>query len=390
MGIRELNRKLQDFLRPKRLALGRFFWDRKGNSSFLWFLFNKEKPRLEQEGKNRNQKIENKNLIENQEIKSILFIRNDGKIGDMIINTLMFREIKKVYPEIKIGVVTRGANKQVIANNPHVDKIYDYSKSDKALKVLANEIAGEKYDLLIDFSEILRVKQMKFINLCKARLNMGLNKADWSLFDVSVEYRRIDLHITRRYEEYLNILGIKNPDLSYDIHLSKEEEIFGKEFRKKVKEKKLICINPYGASKYRTFNKEKIKEIVEVVLKKEDTAVTFVYSPDKLEEMKKIVENIGSKRIYLNENIRSILDTASIIKTSDLVITPDTSIVHLGVALEKKMIAIYRSDEGSGELNSLVWGSNSIKVKQIYAKPSLGENEEADINEFDVKEIKLN
>ncbi len=371
MGIRELNRKLQDFLRPKRLALGRFLWDRKKTI------------------KNEQLKIENKKLIENQNIKSILFIRNDGKIGDMIINTLMFREIKKVYPQIKIGVVTRGANRQVIANNPHVDVIYDYSKSDRELKKLANEISGEKYDLLIDFSEMLRVKQMKFINLCRARVNMGLNKADWSLFDVSVEYRVTDKHITDRYKEYLKILGIKNPDLSYDIHLSEENLKFGIEFRERIKEKKIICINPYGASKYRTLNEKKIKEIVGVILK-EDTAVTFVYSPDKLEELKKIVEEMGSKRIYLNENISSIMDTASILKNCDLIITPDTSIVHLGVALDKKMAAIYRSDEGSGELNSIVWGANSVKVKQIYAKPSLARNEEADINEFDVEEIELN
>ncbi|UUV19293.1 glycosyltransferase family 9 protein [Fusobacteria bacterium ZRK30] len=372
MGIRELNRKLQDFFRPKRLALGRFLWDRK------------------KQEKTNKEKIKNdNNLIKNLDIKSILFIRNDGKIGDMIINTLMFREIKKVYPQIKIGVVTRGANRQVIANNPHVDKIYDYSKSDRELKNLANEISTEKYDLLIDFSEMLRVKQMKFINLCRARVNMGLNKADWSLFDVSVEYRVTDKHITDRYKEYLKILGIKNPDLSYDIHLSEENLKFGMEFRERIKEKKLICINPYGASKYRTLNKNKIKEIVGVILKEEDTAVTFVYSPNKLEELKKIVEDMDTKRVCLNENIGSILDTASIIKVSDFIITPDTSIVHLGVALDKKMVAIYRSDEGSGELNSLVWGANSAKVKQVYAKPGLGENEEANVNEFEIEEIEL-
>ncbi|WP_028854927.1 glycosyltransferase family 9 protein [Psychrilyobacter atlanticus] len=372
MGIRELNRKLQDFLRPKRLALGRFLWDRK-----------KTEKNSKEEMKNDN------NLIKNLDIKSILFIRNDGKIGDMIINTLMFREIKKVYPQIKIGVVTRGANRQVIANNPHVDKIYDYSKSDRELKNLANEISSEKYDLLIDFSEMLRVKQMKFINLCRARINMGLNKSDWTLFDVSVEYRVTDKHITDRYKKYLEILGILKPDLSYDIHLSEENLKIGIEFRERIKEKKIICINPYGASKYRTLNENKIKEIVGVILKEEGTAVTFVYSPDKLVELKKIVKEVDTKKVYLNENISSILDTASIIKVSDLIITPDTSIVHLGVALDKKILAIYRSDEGSGELNSLVWGANSTKVKQIYAKPSLGENEEADVNEFDVEEIKL-
>ena len=395
MGVRELNRKLQDFLRPKRLALGRILWDRKelslSNSSLRSQLLKSDVTKSDfkcekTEKVGANYKI---NIIKNMDIKSILFIRNDGKIGDMIINTLMFREIKKVYPKIKIGVVTRGANKQVIINNPHVDKIYNYSKSNCDLKRLAKEIEDEKYDLLIDFSEMLRVKQMKFINLCRARINMGLNKVDWNLFDVSVEYTRMDQHITHRYEEYLNVLGIKKSDLSYDVYLSKKEVEFGGMFRKTIKEKKLICINPYGASKYRTLNKEKIIEIVGQILKNEDTAVTFVYPPDKLVELKKIVEEIDSNRVYLNENIRSILDTASIIKVSDLIITPDTSIVHLGVALDKKMVAIYRSDEGSGELNSLVWGANSFEVKQIYARGSIRENEETDINEFHVEEIEF-
>jgi len=371
MGIRELNRKLQDFLRPKRLAFGRWLWDRKNTMN------------------NKQSTMHNGELIKKEDIKSILFIRNDGKIGDMIINTLMFREIKKVYPKTKIGVVTRGANKQVIINNPHVDKIYDYSKSNKEIKKLANEIAGERYDLLIDFSEMLRVKQMKFINLCKARINMGLNKEDWKLFDVSVNYKVIDKHITDRYKKYLEILGIKKSDLSYDIHLSEKEEKFGLDFRRKIKEEKLICINPYGASKYRTLNKGKIKEIVKLILEKKKNAVTFVYPPDKLEELKEIVEELNDKRIYLNENIKSIMDTASILKVSDLIITPDTSIVHLGVALDKEMIGIYRSDEGAEELNSIVWGPNSNKVKQIYAKPSLEKSEEADINEFDVKQIEF-
>jgi ADP-heptose:LPS heptosyltransferase len=360
--LSKINRVLQDWFRPKRLAIGRYFWDRKDN------------------------KIEN---IDMDKVKKILFLRYDGKIGDMIINTFMFREIKKVYPDIEIGVVARGANRQVIENNPNVDKIYEYDKNSKKIKSLAKKIKEENYDLLIDFSEMLRVNQMKFINLCEAVVNMGLNKTDWNLFDVSVEYGDREKHITNRYKEYLEILGVKNPNLSYDINLSEKDEYFGKIFRETIKEKKLICINPYGASKYRTLNKEKVKEIVELILKEKDTAITFVYSPDKLVKLKKILEEIDSERVYLNENICSILDTASIIKVSDLIITPDTSIVHLGVALDKKMVAIYRSDEGSGDLNSIVWGANSVKVKQIYAKPSLIENEEADINEFHVEEIEI-
>ena len=37
--------------------------------------------------------------------KKILFLRQDGKIGDYIVSSFIFREIKKFNSEIKIGVV---------------------------------------------------------------------------------------------------------------------------------------------------------------------------------------------------------------------------------------------------------------------------------------------
>lgn len=73
-------------------------------------------------------------------------------------------------------MVTRGGAKDIISNNKNVDKIYEYNKKSGEVKKLAREIASEKYDLLIDFSEMLRVNQMMFINMCKAKINIGINK----------------------------------------------------------------------------------------------------------------------------------------------------------------------------------------------------------------------
>ena len=110
--FRKLNRAIKGFLREKRLKLGKFLWDRK----------------------EKKENIVLENFIEKNKINSILFLRYDGKIGDMIINTLMFREIKKRYPNVKIGVVARGNNKDIIENNKNVDKIYIYEKKSSKRK----------------------------------------------------------------------------------------------------------------------------------------------------------------------------------------------------------------------------------------------------------------
>ena len=120
--LRKLNRMFQDYMRKKRLRLGKYIWDRKRNK----------------------EEIKLGNFIEKNNIKKILFMRYDGKIGDMVINTLMFREIKKKYPYIEIGVVAKEGAKVVIENNPNVDKIYEYKKDRKSIKELSLKIATEK------------------------------------------------------------------------------------------------------------------------------------------------------------------------------------------------------------------------------------------------------
>ena len=364
--IKKINRIFQDYMREKRLKIGKYIWDRK------------EKTKI----------IEGDNFLENNNIKSILFLRYDGKIGDMVVNSLMFREIKKVYPDTKIGVITRGAAIDIIKNNPNVDEIYEYHKDRKKIKDLALKIKEEKYDLLIDFSEMLRVNQMMLINLCGARINIGLDRKDWKLFDLSIESGK-DFkwteHITKRYLAYLIKLGLKkeNIDISYDIYLKNEKKY--EIFFNKIKENKKLILNPYGASKHKSFSIETLENIINY-LKDKDIAIILVYFGDKYEELKFLEKKY--KYVYIPKKIESILDTAILIKKSDYVISPDTSIVHIASAFNKKMITIYPPKGGKYGVDHLVWAPESKYSKVIFCKDKTGTYDEIDINTFNFDEIK--
>ena len=364
--IKKINRIFQDYMREKRLKIGKYIWDRK------------EKTKI----------IEGDNFLENNNIKSILFLRYDGKIGDMVVNSLMFREIKKVYPDTKIGVITRGAAIDIIKNNPNVDEIYEYHKDRKKIKDLALKIKEEKYDLLIDFSEMLRVNQMMLINLCGARINIGLDRKDWKLFDLSIESGK-DFkwteHITKRYLAYLIKLGLKkeNIDISYDIYLKDEKKY--EAFFNKIKESKKLILNPYGASKHKSFNIETLENII-TYLKDKDTAIILTYFGDKYKELEFLEKKY--KYVYIPKKIESILDTAILIKKSDYVISPDTSIVHIASAFNKKMITVYPPKGGKYGVDHLVWAPESEYSKVIFCKDKTGTYDEIDINTFNFDEIK--
>ena len=47
----------------------------------------------------------------------------------------------------------------------------------------------------------------------KQELNMGLNRENWKLFDISYSFPEGSFHITKLYEKVLNILGLVNVNL---------------------------------------------------------------------------------------------------------------------------------------------------------------------------------
>ena len=357
--IRKLNRIFQDYMREKRLKIGKYIWDRK------------EKTKI----------VKGNNFIKDNNIKSILFLRYDGKIGDMIVNSLMFREIKKVYPDIRIGVIARGAAIDIIKDNPNVDKIYEYHKDRKKIKNLALKIKEEKYDLLIDFSEMLRVNQMMLINLCGARINIGIEKDNWNLFDISLNVRDYDKHISELYIKILKFLGINNINSSYDV--------FSSDYLLKkldLENNKYCVFNPYAASKHRSFSIENIEKISKIILEKDYEKLILIGNEDKIRELKKL--NISKENKVKIIETRGMSEVAELIKGANLVISPDTSIVHLARAFDKKMICIYRKELGKEDKNSILWGPNSEKAKVIFVEEKVKDGEEIDINHINLDEFK--
>ncbi|MCI7665523.1 MAG: glycosyltransferase family 9 protein [Fusobacterium mortiferum] len=360
--IRKINRVFQNFLRNQKVKIARLLWDKK-----------------------EKVKIIKEDLIEKNGIDSIIIMRDDGKIGDMVVSSFIYREIKRQYPNIKIGVVTRKGATDIIKDNHYIDKIYEYKKDSSYLKNLANEIAKEKYDLLIDTSTILREKQIMFISKCDCKINLGVDKEGWQLFDISVPEEK-NSHITKRFINILEVLGIKEIQSNYDIQISDEALV---KVEKKIKEeenilevsgKERVILNPYTASKHRNFNRKNIEKIIEILLKYRENELYLLGHGENKKEILEIKEKIKDKRVHYIE-LAGIQEVIALIKNCEMIISPDTSIVHIGVGLDKKVIAIYREDVIGN--NGVLWGPNSDKAIQIFSK----ENKDDDINNFDMREI---
>lgn len=66
---------------------------------------------------------------------------------------------------------------------------------------------------------------MMLINLCRARFNMGLNKEEWDLFDISYSIPEGYIHITEIYRRILEKLGIIDITIGYELFFDEKQKI---------------------------------------------------------------------------------------------------------------------------------------------------------------------
>ncbi|MGF6905620.1 glycosyltransferase family 9 protein [Fusobacterium sp. PH5-44] len=370
MFYRYLKNKIKTFLRNARLLITKRIYD-KGNGAICII----------------------DNFIVEQNIKSIVIVNKTGKIGDIVVNSFIFREIKKNFPDIEIGVIARGNAKEIIKFNPNIEKIFDYNK--EQLMALGREIGQQKYDLLIFMTEEVKEKEMKFISMCNARFNCGINKSNWNLFNISVDIGKdfeYDDHLTKCYSAILKKLGVKSEiDTSYDVYLDRERIKKIKLLENEYKDKKIMVLNPYGAGKFREFNREKIIKIIQK-FSDIDWKIYLLYYGHRYEEVREI--SLLFDNVIIPDNISSILDSAMYIKLSDIIITPDTGIVHIASAFDKKIIAVYQypKEQLNEWIDYKIWYPKT-KNKCIVLFPSGKlnkyniDNETVDINNFEFIEM---
>lgn len=274
--------------------------------------------------------------------KKILFLRKDGKIGDFIVSSFVFREIKKQRPEIQIGVVCTPKNKSLLENNPYIDffhllpsrKIADHIKLGKSL-------AEYGYDTVIDPTVLLRNRDLLLLSMIKAKHYIGYKKSRYQLFNFSLES---DVHFSEIYRQALEICGFHPVDSHYDIPQKSPYNENVQQFLTEHQLKDYIAINFFGAANSRKFNVQNINAFLDYFQQNlPHKSLLLLTYPDVSALLKACVSN--RKNVFLYENTQSIFDSIELIRYADWVISPDTAIVHIASGLEKKIIGFYQKND---------------------------------------------
>lgn len=279
--------------------------------------------------------------LDKSKIKKILVIKFGG-IGDILLTTPIFPNIKSYFPESEINVLTLRHSRDILIDNPYINRAFTYDpKEDKSWCLIKN-IRKQKYDLVIDLFGNPRTALITFLSSAKYRFGFKFRGRNYA-YNIKTMGRGGIVHNVEFNLDALRALEI--PILTKNLYLN--VNVVHKEFAEdfisenKISDKKIIGISKTGGWESKRYKVKDYIELMNKINEKYDINFLIFWGNKKeLEDCEVIKSSITKKNAYIipESPIRYL---GAIIKRCDLVIGNDSGPLHIAVAMGVPTLGIY-------------------------------------------------
>lgn len=287
--------------------------------------------------------------LDGDELKKVLFLRPE-KIGDMVISFPVFDGLKKRYPHIKISILASPKNLTIIKHDPRFDKIFLYRKNIWRDIMELLSIRRERFDVVVDMICDDSVTALFLSQLAasgKPRIGVGKIKFR-EYYDFNYDHRMDNAgHIIENTLKLLNALGIESGAISgysppfIDANSLKKAAQFMGRISKEIPALRQIGFNLSAGSPTRVWAERKSVELVQRILDhNEDCTVILFSMPADRHRGEKLVSRFH-RRVHLIPEGLNLMDVSALISKLDVLITPDTSLVHIARSFRIPVVGLY-------------------------------------------------
>ncbi len=254
-----------------------------------------------------------------------------SSIGDIILTTPVIRSLKEQVEGAEVHFLTQPAFEQILTPNPHIDKIFTLKeKFGDTIK----ELIAENYDYIIDLHHNLRTARVKRSVPVHAFSFNKLNIKKWLLVNFKINLMP-NVHIVDRYFDTVHLFDVTDDHKGLDYFIPSSEEIIAKDKHAAFEGKYMAVV--LGAN-------HKTKQIpldkLTAIINGSGVPVCLIGGSDVANDAVKLEATL--KVPFLNTVGKiSLHNSASFIKQSALVLTPDTGMMHIAAAFKKPILSLW-------------------------------------------------
>ena len=304
-------------------------------------------------------------------IKSILLNPKDS-IGDTLMCFCYARQLRKMYPDAKLGIVVTERNIEFAKLNNENEKIIDTIVKRK--DVLKNR---KKWDMLLDFLSKENTKRMIWKKILSPKITMIFGETNENHyynrktlknydFDCTppIETHIIDYLVNSEFAKYFKIEREKPHIELLKMHINRMERFWNTDFGKSGKKIRIFLL-PQGSD--REMKPEEVAELLNNIEDEKMKNVKIIMGKtDGSEEYFKKLKTFLNKGLDISLsqtfNIREYL---LFMAASDLVIGVDGGGIHMASSLNKPLLSFYANNK----YNLCRWSPiTSVDSLQVISK----------------------
>lgn len=264
-----------------------------------------------------------------------ILIIHTAFIGDIVLSTPLIKKIKDTYPDSDITYVTTPSGEAILKNNPHLNNIIVYDKRGEHKGIsgvwqLGKRLRYENFNMVITPHRYLRSSILSWLS--RSPIRKGYDIASGScLFTEKIKYDRTKHEV----EKLLSFVDPENKK-RYEIELypGEKEKMKGDNLWKEnlLEDKKVVVLAPGSKWFTKQWPVEYFNKLAESLKKLSNVRLIVVGGKDEINlpiEKENIIDMRGKT---------SLLELADILSRADVVVTNDSSPIHIASAFKKPRI----------------------------------------------------
>jgi len=264
-------------------------------------------------------------------LAKVLIIRFSS-IGDIVLTTPVIRNLyQRMHDGAEIHFLTKNRFKSLLDPNPYVKKVYGIEKSTNEV---IDELKAEQYDYIIDLHVNLRSARVKRALKMLSFSFKKYNWQKWLLVNFGLN-RMPEVHIVDRYMATLKPFSIENDGKGLDYFFPEGEDSTPTELPERHRSGYVSVV--IGAAHRR--KKPRIEQYIKIC-KEIKEPIVLLGGPSEEEEGDEIAEICGH-HVWNAAGKSSLNESAALIRDAELVVTPDTGMMHIAAAFKKPIISIW-------------------------------------------------
>ncbi len=272
--------------------------------------------------------------------KLFLVVSTTG-IGDTLMGTPAIRALRESFPQSQIHFLVNSKRRELLAGNPYIDRILNYRNNPISRGLFFLKTLPYRYDHVLVFhanDDIWKI-------IKKIRYGDCHNRQGYKDFKKRIiPLDPLPKHSVQKRLALIEKVGGKNSqDYRYDLFLQEESCRWAKERLARwglSAKDRLVGMQIGAADAYRRWPLESFVEVAKFIRARHGAKI-YLNASDQEQNLAKEFQRLLGDREFFHHPGKTLSQTAALIKSCSLFISNDTGPMHMAIALQVPLIALF-------------------------------------------------